>query len=633
MRLIRLLLTLAVLFGVLGLACARVSIKVQTVGFDGNYRPRTLVPILVMVQNSGDTVRGEFRVLAPNSENALPDTYRTQMTIPRGAKLPLFFYVVPRHFTREFEVRFTTTGAGTTSSSYNRCQEVYNTDRLLVVIGGNGSSLNIVNGQVISVSEFTTPRPWGNASSYETQRGYYPGRMPPGGSGATASGKINLAYVDGTLLPENPEAYGSVDMLALMADVTENTLKSTAQEAIPIWVANGGHLLIANSAVRGRLEAAFYTQFINPPVSAPVVRTLTNADGGKVQVRNFGTGHVSLLDYDPDTSVSRDWRKISTFYGKLMAQHAADLPITAPLRDAVNTAVMVRNLKPPNLRLIVIFLLIYLVMLVPVNYFVLKKLDKRELAWVTTPVIVLLFTFGAYGIGYITKGHRLVTNMVSLVETVAGQPSAEATTQLLIFSPSRTRYQLNLGNQALVTRETNAWNEEDPYGRERDRGDGLHLHDTDTGLLVERLQVNMWAFRQLTMAHQIDLGRGMRATLKDTGSAAPHVTGTVTNGTPFAYPLCELYANGKWVSSFSMKAGERVTVSTSGASPTVKLDEQGQYMLDSLRDRMKTQAMGSERMREGYVLIGYTADPHARVPLKINGRQPSGTMTVVVTHL
>ena len=348
-------------------------------------------------------------------------------------------------------------------------------------------------------------------------------------------------------------------------------------------------------------------------------------------MRPFGAGYVTVLAYDPDTARSRDWRRISQFYGKLIANQGAGGAAVHALRDALSAAVMVRNLKPPNLQLIVIFLLIYLVILVPVNYFVLKKMDKRELAWVTTPVIVLVFTVGAYGIGYVTKGNRLVTNVVSVVETASGQQSGMAVSQLLIFSPSRTAYRLNLGGAALVARESGR-DEYDDFGRPSRTG-ALTLLDTPAGLQVERLQVNMWAFRQMTMAHQIELGHGVTGALNDTGSSTPHVTGTVTNGTPFNFALCELYAGGRWVASFSLKPGQRLAVSPGGATPTVKLDEQEQFMLDSLRDKAKTGLFTTPHLREGFVLVGYTADPKARVPLTINDRAATGAMTMVVAHL
>jgi hypothetical protein len=327
---------------------------------------------------------------------------------------------------------------------------------------------------------------------------------------------------------------------------------------------------------------------------------------------------------------------MSAFYGKLIEKHPADTPLTASLRDTMNTAVMVRNLKPPNLRLIIIFLIIYLVMLVPVNYFVLKKMDKRELAWVTTPIIVLLFTFGAYGIGYITKGHRLVANVLTVIETMAGQTSAEATSQLLIFSPSRTRYRLSLGNDALVARELTGWGDDDPYsGRSRERGEPLYYNFSSSGLLIERLQVNMWAFRQLVTAHQVSLGKGFSSTLKTTTSGAylPVVSGSLTNGTPYRFMLCELFHNGNLVNTFALKPGQTIDVKKVQSDLALKLPEKEQHMLDTVRDQSRAIISSTDRMRNGFALIGYTVDPTARVSLTVNDRAPSGAITVMVVHL
>src|SRR5690606_20354887 len=93
---------------------------------------------------------------------------------------------------------------------------------------------------------------WQNQLRYRSS--YSPG---PGGRSAAPNGTVRQVYVDAALLPRKAEAYGSVATLALMSDVTENTLNPAVQEAIPAWVTAGGHLFIAGGGVRARLNAPF----------------------------------------------------------------------------------------------------------------------------------------------------------------------------------------------------------------------------------------------------------------------------------------------------------------------------------------------------------------------------------------
>jgi hypothetical protein len=78
----------------------------------------------------------------------------------------------------------------------------------------------------------------------------------------------------------------------------------------------------------------------------------------------------------------------------------------------------------PSLNLIALFTLGYVLLLVPINYLVLKRLDRKELAWLTTPAIIVLFSVGSYAIGASTRAHIVSFNRVAVLETQAGSDRA-----------------------------------------------------------------------------------------------------------------------------------------------------------------------------------------------------------------
>ena len=48
----------------------------------------------------------------------------------------------------------------------------------------------------------------------------------------------------------------------------------------------------------------------------------------------------------------------------------------------------------------------YILLIGPLNYLVLKRLDRRELAWITMPVLIAVFAVSAYGFGTALRGTR-----------------------------------------------------------------------------------------------------------------------------------------------------------------------------------------------------------------------------------
>lgn len=627
MRQLRILLVIVGLLYGCGLALAAANLTLTaTVGYGGYYRPGTLVPLAVKINNVGDELRGEFHVTS-RVERALHH-YTFPFTVPRDAKQLKFLYITPHNFVNDLTVEFWCRGEKLAETTVANSQELYPTSRLLVVVGGNGSSFSYAGSQQLQLHKSTpTPRPWDfGADQREQIRGQYMGR----GATTRNTGVLQIAYADRTQLPDNPEAYGSISTLALMSSVTENTLSAGAQEAIPLWVSTGGHLLIAGGGITSRFQAPFYAKLLHTTSSADL---LVNNGGGQASTSRLGNGFVTQLSYDPDTMLTSDWQTTGPFYKKLFTKDA-DSPASVQLNSAINQAIMVRNLQPPNLTLIVIYLLVYLVTLVPINYFVLKKIDKRELAWITTPAIVLLFTLGAYGIGYATKGHRLVLNQVSIIETTAGQPIAEAVSALLIFSPARTSYNLDAGDKGLLVSEVNR-NEDAQYSNFQQTSPitaPLSFVEDDAKLQVRDIGVNMWDFRQFATLHQVNMQGGITANLhKGDPGISPRATGTVTNNTPYRFTHCELYCDDALVAKFSLDPKQTVTVEKMGTQHTPKLSEDEQHMFDNLQPQIPTLFNAANPSTKGLVLLGYTTDSF--LPTRLSNHAPTTTLTLFVVHL
>ena len=639
----RLRILLIVLLCGLGLAPALAAPTLDvSVGFDGYYRPGTLVPVAVTVHNTdGPTIQGELSISSKEFPDEI-DAYRFPVTIAKGATQLRFLNFVPPTFARTIQVDLVNTQhRKLASGQFTRGQEVYGQDRLITIVGGSGTTLNYVNGQGIKVSQEPYPRPWNLPALQARHSGHGYGGQPMGiGGSGGSNGTVRLTHVPAKRLPDNPEAYGSADLLLLCSDVTENSLSADAQKAIALWVATGGHLLVAGGGVPARLDAPFFADLLPAPNGKPLPGTeIINTPGvGKAWTRHIGAGRVTQLAFDPDTVRLADTGAASKYFGKLVERNPRS-PLTLSLSSGLRGAVSVNKLKPPNLTLIVLYLIIYLILLVPVNYFVLRKLDQRELAWLTTPAIVLIFTFGAYGIGYATKGNRLVFNLAGIIETSAGQREGELISSLLLFSPVRTSYKLELGREALLVRGNDSGSEDygyygGGYRGYRDSGgqQKLTIVQSDDRLTVEKISVSQWDFRRFVAAYRVDLGGGFSAniTARKPG-ASPRATGTVTNNTPYSFQSCLLYQDGVLVSEFALGRGQTVNLAKGAAGFTPQFSEDEQNIYDEMKGPLTQQAAGSGRLSAGTVLVGFTTSHLAGAQL--NRHSVRTELNVIVVHL
>jgi hypothetical protein len=107
------------------------------------------------------------------------------------------------------------------------------------------------------------------------------------------------------------------------------------------------------------------------------------------------------------------------------------------------------NLRLPSMLGVGGLLLLYIVLVGPINYLILRRRRRLELAWLTIPLLTLLFAFGVYGLGYATRGGERTLSTISVVRMVSDSPLAIVETYAGLFSPRKQAYTLSAGPQAL----------------------------------------------------------------------------------------------------------------------------------------------------------------------------------------
>jgi hypothetical protein len=95
---------------------------------------------------------------------------------------------------------------------------------------------------------------------------------------------------------------------------------------------------------------------------------------------------------------------------------------------------------------VAVFILFYIVLVGPLDYFLLKKVFKRlELTWVTFPLTVIVVSVIAYAVAYASKGDDVRINKVDLVDIDLHQPrQVYAQTFFTLFSPRVQSYTIGI---------------------------------------------------------------------------------------------------------------------------------------------------------------------------------------------
>jgi hypothetical protein len=286
---------------------------------------------------------------------------------------------------------------------------------------------------------------------------------------------LAVSYIAPEALPTDPAALDTISFV--VSDGAEEALSTAQKQALNGFHASGGYITNNDFATRLRALYALYEGH-----TPRTVRALSDS----AHVTHFGES---------------DSRADTLF----------------------DTVVQGAGLEPPPFSGVLLFLALYLIAVVPLQYVVLKRLDRREWAWGTTPALALLFAVGAYGFGRSSKNVARYHNIATVVEADAGNASGSAIAAVGVYSPDRSAIDVKVDLPG-----STLWSPTIGLSA----GDDLLVDQTDGSMVGRGAQIPMWAMR--VFAARVDgvsLGRGVTADLHWQDAAHTRVAGIVTNNT------------------------------------------------------------------------------------------------------
>ncbi len=284
-----------------------------------------------------------------------------------------------------------------------------------------------------------------------------------------------------TDLPERVEAWQAIDRL-IWQDIDSGTLSPAQLAALRGWIAGGGRLIIVGGSTGPGALAAFSDDLLPyrpaatidvaatslagllgaAPADAPDLPALSGAliAGRSLAVvgdrviaaeRTVGSGAVALIGFDPSTEWIAAADVADGFWRRLIpARSNQSLSLTND-GDLVNAVAQLPALALPPVTGLFAILGLYILLVGPINYLVLKRLGKREWAWATIPALIAIFAIGAYGFGASLRGSSIIVNEVALVRGAPGTTDGTAQVYVGVFSPTRGTYQLRFPSGALLS--------------------------------------------------------------------------------------------------------------------------------------------------------------------------------------
>ncbi len=473
-----------------------------SVGFADVCRNEAWCPVRVVAANTGDDVEGELRVLVRERRGLDASRYRQSVTLPANSRKAYTFYLPPgRYLTSEYpRVELVENGRVIASASVP-LQHLPRADRFYVTVGAAAGELSFL------------------------------GDVEPGGSGDAQS--VDVALAD---LPEEPLAWENFDVLVLR-DVDTQALSAGQRAALRTWLQHGGQLVLgggpgaaATLSGLGELAPVAFQgttsldrlsgllAYVDVPVAegpfAVAVTTLRDAgtlvlsqqrpDDRLILVarRSIGKGAVKFLAFDPALNPFRGRTARIDFWRNVLG---SDLGLDK--RPAFKSGYILDQALSviPGVQIlpafqVLGFLVAYTVLIGPINYLILRRLDRREFAWLTVPLLALVFSALAYFGGVQLRGGKPIVHRLMIVNVPVGAEQGRALQAVGLFSPRRRAYTLE-SESAHVT----------------------NLRASDGGAAGEALMVGQTVDGANIEEFRVDVG-GLRAFAVESYVEAPDLT-------------------------------------------------------------------------------------------------------------
>ena len=431
------------------------AVKMQAYpAFDGIFKYGEWLPIWVELENNGPDVTAEIQVAITGSEGIMK--FITPVELPTVSRKRVPIYVLPNNFSRQIEVLLV---AG---------EELLNTQRINVQPRSNITFIvGLISSQrgVTSLIDAVT----------------LPGT------------KRDKTIVDLSLneLPERYEALRSFDLIVIN-NLDTSSITPEQGAALETWVRRGGRLVVGGGAtaqttaiglpkslfpfsVESSIEVETlsgleeYTGDIQPiRIPGPFVVSTGASDSGRVLVWQDDTplivewpiisGYVDFVALDLNASPFDAWSGTLTFWENLISPGASYpdwLPVDVSTRQKFasqipNALSNLPILDLPSIKGLAIILAIYIILVGPVNYLVLKKQKRLHWAWITIPSITVLFSVAAFGLGFALHGTDIFINKISIIQLLP-DGKAYADGYIGLFSPAQREYEVEVRGNGLIS--------------------------------------------------------------------------------------------------------------------------------------------------------------------------------------
>lgn len=431
------------------------------VGFDGYFKLRQWIPVTIYIENHGDDIKGNIEVVGNQSESTAM-RFTAPAIIPKGSKKRIDLYIRVNTFQKNMKIDLKSDGKVLKSIEKKDLIPISTDDFMLGVLTDDKTGLNY----------------W-----WEKQ------------SGDRLFSNYEAIALEGEDIPSEKTVMDNFTIF-IIDDFDMDELSPIQSKAISEWIRGGGILIVGTGAdgiktLKGLpsnmaptkekgikreskpevLEDLANTELITDvpfelmDFSYDSTWTVVAGDNGSpyIIMKGYGNGYIFVSSFALGRQPMTGWAGSKALWETVLYENldpstrmkfinpdkARDREFNVSY-DMFKALANIPEMDPPSASKLILILFIYLLVIGPISYIILKRRDRREIMWITIPVLAMIFSLGIYGIGNMGKGDKIVSNIISIAELWGEGDSKEVDTYTGVFIPSRGDYLFEIEDESLL---------------------------------------------------------------------------------------------------------------------------------------------------------------------------------------
>ena len=539
---------------------------VTEVGFDGYYKLGNYVPFYFEIENKLKDINGELQIELPDEMDNLT-VYSMQVNLPNNSTKKFVMNVPMNRFLSKLQVN---------------------------IVEGK----NKVFTKSIKVSPGANVETFGLgilSDDYESVK--YINKIPTGNNTQFSTKTIKLTA---NMLSDNVDILKNFNVIVINNFDTSN-LTQEQYGALKAWVTDGGTLLLGTGPSYSKTLAIFKDDFITGEigdVSTVSTKQLYNvaqgsASGETMQLSTLnmsfkdgnavvaegatalvvkvpkGSGSVAVAAFDLGLEPLSSWVGRASFSEKLLQKLLPDLYTNPYLSKDIymnnniyaidNSLRNIPELPKTNTRNLLVLLIAYIILVAPLSYLILKRIDKREWMWLTVPVTSLIFAFVIYMTGFGTRMNEPIVNVINIVE-FGSNGYATPKSFAGVFTPNKSNIKVEAAEGMNIKPiSLNVYDQRGPGVNADNKKEKQVVTKVTVSpkTVVEFYRTSVWSMKTLILSGNENLSGKFDVKINHTKSA---YQGTVTNNSGFDLQECYIATSNEVINIGPIKNGETVEV-------------------------------------------------------------------------